>query len=100
MQATDSHAWLLTTRDLEVLQALDRCPLTAEQLLKLSTTFSQPFTDERKVRARMQTLAEAGRVHRWRYAIAGRGSLQYYTLSRLGYKLLYGPDAPAPAKGA
>lgn len=91
---------LLTGRDSDTLFALDRCPLTAAQLLKLSTTFALPFTTERKVRARMQALADSGRVvHRWPYSIAGRGGLQYYTLTRLGYRFLYGPDAPAPAKG-
>jgi hypothetical protein len=97
---TSSRARLPTLRDLDILQALDRCPLTAAQILKLSVTFSQPFTNEHKVPARMRILAGCGRVHRWPYAIAGRGGLQYYTLTRLGYRLLYGPDAPAPAKGA
>src|SRR5438046_1538414 len=34
-------------------------------------------------------LLQAGRVHRWLYATAGRGALGYYTLSRLGWQLLH-----------
>src|SRR5690348_15043445 len=89
---------LVTPRDLDILQALERTPLTARQLLALSETFCSPFTSERKVRARMQLLGESGRVRRWQLAIAGRGTPSYYTLSRQGYTLLYGSDAAPPAK--
>src|SRR5258707_5432709 len=91
----------LTPRDLDALQALDRCPLTTRQLLRLSVTFPQPFTSERKVRARLHLLAQSGRVCRWPLAIAGRGgSPNYYTLSRNGYALLYGAEAKPPNKRA
>ena len=79
---------LLTARDLAILTALDRCPLTAEQMLAVSQTFDVPFTSERRVRERLQQLVAAGRVRRWLYATAGRGALGYYTLSRLGHELL------------
>jgi hypothetical protein len=92
---------LLTARDIDILQALDRCRLTARQLLKLSATFAYPFTSERKVRDRMQILAESGRVNRWTYvAIAGRANPLYYGLTRHGHRLLYGADAVPPAKRA
>src|SRR5436309_917247 len=92
---------LVTPRDLEVFQALDHCPLTARQLLRLSRTFETPFTSERKLRARLHRLAAAGRVCRWPLAIAGRGgSPNYYTLSRRGFALLYGSQAPAPSRRA
>lgn len=94
--ASISSTTLLTARDLEILTALDRCPLTAEQLLALSVTFADPFTSERRVRERLQQLVAAGRVRRWLYATAGRGALGYYTLSRLGHQLLRSDeDAPA-----
>jgi len=89
---------LLTPRDLEIFAALERTPLTAVQLLKLSAVFAQPFTFEKKVRARMLVLAAAGRVRRWRYAVAGCGAPNYYTLSRLGYRLVNDALTPAPAK--
>lgn len=89
-----SSITLLTPRDIDILSALDRCPLTAAQLLTLSETFSYPFTSERKVRARMQVLAESGRVRRWPYlAIAGRVAPTYYTLTREGFRLLHGASA-------
>ena len=92
---------LVTPRDLDVFQALDHCPLTARQLLRLSRTFERPFTSERKLRARLHLLAAAGRVCRWPLAIAGRGgSPNYYTLSRRGYVLLYGAEAQAPSRRA
>lgn len=89
---------LLTPRDIDIFQALDRCPLTTQQLLKISQTFVIPFTNERKVRARMQILHEAGRVNCWPLAVAGRGMPNYYTLSRKGYRLLHGSKAKLPTK--
>jgi len=89
----------ITPRDLDILTALDRCPLTAEQLLKLSQTFNSPFNSPRRVRRRLQALADAGRVRRWPYATAGRGgSPWYYQLSLDGYRTLYGDDAKPPTK--
>src|SRR5712691_10407544 len=94
-----SKTTLLTARDLEILTALDRCPLTAEQLLKLSHAFASPFTSEPRVRERLQQLVAAGRVRRWLYATAGRGALCYFTLSRLGHQLLRSDEgAPAPKR--
>ena len=89
----------VTSRDFEILAALDRCPLTAEQLLKLSEMFTLPFTTERRVRERLQILCDCGRVRRSQYyATAGRGAQNYYTLTRLGYRLLYGDEALPPTK--
>jgi hypothetical protein len=91
---------LLTPRDIDILQSLDRCPLTARQLLKMSAAFTSPFTNERKVRARLQQLAACGRVRAWPLLSAGHGVPNYYTLSRRGYELLYGSDAAPPSKRA
>lgn len=90
---------LVTPRDYDLFRALDHVPLTALQLLKFSRTFAPPFTEERRVRECLQVLAAAGRVHRWQYATAGPGSLNYYTFAPLGYQLLHGPKAPRPPKG-
>ena len=99
MATNSSTRRLLTARDTEILAALHRCPLTAQQLLKLSQTFEQPFTHERLVRRRLQALAHAGRVRQSWYATAGRGgSPAYYQLTLLGYRLLHGPDAEPPTK--
>jgi hypothetical protein len=90
---------LVTPRDRDLFQALDRCPLTVRQLLKLSATFAHPFTTERRVQERLQKLGAAGRVRRWRYATAGQGALSYYTLAPLGYRLLHGFDAQPSGRG-
>src|SRR5262249_55054209 len=91
---------LVTPRDIDILSALEMSPLTARQLLRLSETFALPFTTERKVRGRMLTLAESARVLRWPYAIAGRGCPTAYSLTREGYRILYGTEAAEPAKRA
>ena len=46
----------------------------------------------------MHLLAASGRVRRRQYAAAGRGAPNYYTLTRLGFRLLHGPEAALPAK--
>lgn len=96
--ATDSLC-LVTPRDRDLIQALERCPLTVRQLLKLSRTFAYPFTTERRVQERLKRLATAGRVRQWRYATAGQGALSYYTLSPLGCRLLHGHDMAPPRRG-
>src|SRR5438309_1645785 len=98
--ASKSPLRLVTPRDRDLFAALDRCPLTVRQLLKLSATFSYPFTTERRVQERLQNLCAAGRVRRWLYATAGQGALSYYTLSHLGYQLLHGADALPQGRGA
>lgn len=81
----------LTVRDQDILLALDRCPLTARQLLKLSEAFAYPFPNERKVRARLQVLSRVW-VRRWHYATTSRGTLNYYTLSPNGHRLIHDDD--------
>ncbi len=91
---------LVTVRDLDVLAALDYCPLTAAQLLKFSRTLPEPFTDDRRVRERLQLLTKSGRVRCRQYTGVGRSAVNYYTLSRIGHALLHGPDAAPPSKRA
>ncbi len=91
---------VLTARDVELLTALDRCPLTAAQLVKLSQTFPLPFRADRLLRRRMSKLEHIGLVRRAMYtALAGRGGTpNYYLLTPLGHRMLHGPDARPPAK--
>ena len=98
--ATPCPHRLLAPRDIEILTALDHCPLTASQILRISQTFALPFTSERRVRERLFQLCEAGRVCRWPYATAGQGAPNYYTLSRLGFRILHGDVAKPPTKRA
>jgi len=85
----------ITARDEEILAALDKSPMTAAQLLAVSEIFRNGrFTNERKVRARLQKLT-GGPVRQARYTgIAGRlGSPSYYLLTPLGFRMLHGNDA-------
>jgi hypothetical protein len=96
---TTRPKYRLTGRDFDILTSLDRTPLAAEQLLKLSRTFAQPFGSLRMVRERLQGLGSAGWVRSARYATTSQGAGQnYYRLTRQGYGILYGEQAKAPTK--
>lgn len=87
----------ITERDLEILTAIDRTPLTAEQLCRLSQTFQSSFADVHNLRRRLRALSQSGLIKSWPYAIATDGrSPRYYRLTRDGYRLLYGSDASLP----
>ncbi len=97
--ANSSLRCVITPRDLEVLAALDHCPLTAQQLLKLSRSFGLPFTTERRVRERLQQLEQQHWLTSWLYATASRGgSPSYWKLTRDGYRVLHGTDAVLPKR--
>ena len=97
--ANSSQRCVITPRDLDVLAALDRCPLTAQQLLKLSRSFCLPFTTERRVRERLQQLEQQHWLTSWFYATASRGgSPSYWKLTRDGYRVLHGTDAVLPKR--
>lgn len=86
-------------RDIEILSALDRCPLTVNQLLRLSETFETPFRDNGNLRRRLRRLAAGGYVNSWPYAVASDGrSPQYFRLARDGYRVLYGHVAALPKR--
>ena len=86
-------------RDLEILTAIDRTPLTPAQLCRLSATFDSPFKDEHNVRRRLRKISEAGLIGSWPYAMVTDGrSPQYYKLTRDGYRLLYGQDIALPRR--
>ena len=86
-------------RDIEILTALDRTPLTPAQLCRLSQTFPLPFLDEHNLRRRLRRLANSGLVCSWPYAIVTEGrSPRYFKVTREGYRLLYGSDAALPRR--
>ena len=91
------HA-MVTGRDSQILTALDRCPHTLRQILKLSEAFPTPFTSYRRVHQRLQSLGDAGWVNQWRYATASGGGENYYTLSPQGYRYMHGHDTPLPGR--
>lgn len=86
-------------RDIEILTALDRTPLTPAQLRQLSCTFISPFRDEHNLRRRLRLLAESGLVKSWPYALASEGrSPRYFKLTREGFRLLYDDDTALPSR--
>ena len=86
-------------RDIELLTALDRCPLTVAQLCRLSQTFEQPFGNEHLLRRRLRRLAKSELVRSWPYEVASLGRSQhYFKLTRGGYRLLYGEDVALPKR--
>jgi hypothetical protein len=94
-----SQRRLIQLRDIDILTALARCPLTAEQLLKMSQTFQQPFKHERNVRRRLQDLGESGWVCSWQYATNSRTcGPKYYRITPATFRLLNGPDARLPRR--
>ena len=95
---TDDLGIAYTPRDTEILHGLACSPLSTDQLVKLSRSFRQPFTADRPLRRRMQTLVSAGWVRCWQYASTSRGALNYYKLTPAGYRLLHGPKTPLPPK--
>jgi hypothetical protein len=91
----------VTPRDIEILSALERTPLTVRQLLTLSRTFALPFHSERRIQERLQALADASRVQRRLYAVAGRGGApSYYQLTLHGYRILHGEGTAGPSRRA
>lgn len=94
-----SHPVILSKRDLALLGLLEMTPATAAQIRKASVTFSgEPFHDERRVRERMQTLAEAELVQGFPAAVSGGGMMHYYRLTPDGFRSLYPDGGHAPPR--
>jgi hypothetical protein len=91
---------IYTARDQQIHEALALTPLDTQQLLRLSQTFDQPFTSDRKLRERMQEHTAAGWLHTFTYATPTAGQLNYYRLSQDGFRLLHGPGGPLPKRSA
>lgn len=96
----NKYSIIYTARDQQIHESLNITPLDTQQLLRLSETFDQPFTSDRRLRERMQEHADAGWVHTFAYATPTVGIVNYYKLSQTGYRMLNGPDAPLPKPSA
>ena len=100
--ANKSPRWQQTSRDRDILAALDLCPLEAKDLLALSQTFAQPFGSLDRVRRTLKRLQAAGQVQAWRYAVvgdSGGAAPLYYKLTLDGYRTLHqDADAVPPTK--
>ena len=86
-------------RDLELLTAIDRFPVTSAQLCRISLSFKEPFRDENNLRRRLRSLTLAGFIRSFPYAVASDGrSPRYFKLTREGYRFLYGSQAAMPKR--
>lgn len=89
----------ITPRDFALFEAVSQHPFTTDQLFRLSTTFAEPFTQERLLRRRLQQLREAGLLQSWPLATVGRGGAPYYwKLTRAGYQWLQGDEVILPSR--
>ena len=89
----------LSPRDLSLLRLLGWTPATTALLLRASAAFDgEPFANERRLRERLQTLADAGIVRSWPTAQAGGGLQNYYKLTPLGFDTILGADAARPPR--
>ena len=89
----------VSPRDVSILRLLSWSPLTTAVLLRASCSFvGEPFVDERRLRERLQALAEGGLVRSWPAALGSGGLMNYYKLTPAGFTRLYGPDAPLPSR--
>ncbi|MGH7136088.1 MAG: replication-relaxation family protein, partial [Pirellulales bacterium] len=74
-------------------------PATTTLLLRASPTLDgEPFQNERRLRERLQRLAEAGLVRSWSTAHAGGGLQNYYKLTMAGFQSLFGAEASPPSR--
>lgn len=86
-------------RDIDLLQDIDRCPMTAEQLFQLSVASERPFRSLPDLRRRLRQLKAAKMLNCWPYAIATTGrSPLYFKLTRDGFRFLYGEAYPLPRR--
>ncbi|MEP3479753.1 MAG: replication-relaxation family protein [Fuerstiella sp.] len=89
----------LGSRDVELLQNIDRCPLTPEQMFQLAAAAEQPFPSLGDLRRRLRQLKRAGLINGWPYAIATTGrSPFYFKLTRDGFRFLHGTEAALPRR--
>src|SRR5437667_1401002 len=89
----------LSPRDVSLLRLLSWTPATTGLLLRASASFDGGgFIDERRLRERLQSLAEAGVVRSWPTAQAGGGLQNYYKLTQLGFDMVCGHEAARPLR--
>lgn len=94
----DSGPLHITERDLELLAAIDVHPLTAEQLLCLSRTFREPFSQLRLLQRRLKRLTDASFIRSWPFTTTTGASPHYFKLSRTGFRVVYGEHHALPTR--
>lgn len=89
----------LSPRDLSLLRLLSWTPATTALLLRVSETFDGgKFSDERRLRERLQALSSTGIVRAWSTAQAGGGLQNYYKITPLGFGLCHGNESEQPPR--
>ena len=92
-----TNAVILSARDLSLLRLLAHTPATTSLILKASETFpGEPFHDERRVRERLQTLAESGLIRAFPATHGVGGPVNWYKLTVEGYRTVHGSEATLP----
>ncbi len=91
---------IVRTRQVEdLLRLLELTPAVAADILTASVSFGtaeEPgcFADLRRVREKLESLVAAGLVVFHEYALGDRRTMNFYQLTRDGYRFLHGKDAP------
>ncbi|MEX1027005.1 MAG: replication-relaxation family protein [Candidatus Paceibacterota bacterium] len=94
-----SQGVILSQRDLALLRLLDVTPATAAHIRKASDTFDGgAFRDGRRVRERLQTLANVGFVKSWPAAVPGGGLMSYYRLTLEGHRAAFPDTTDTPPR--
>ena len=96
---TKSRTIVRTHQVEDVLRLLELTPATAVDIQIASVSFGtaeQPgrFADLRRVREKLESLVAAGLVAFHEYALGERRTMNFYQLTRDGYRFLHGKDAP------
>lgn len=92
-----TNTLILSARDQSLLQLLARTPATTTLILKASETFSgEPFHDDRRVRERLQTLAESGLIRAFPATHGVGGPVNWYKLTAEGYRTVHGAEVTLP----
>ena len=88
---------MLSARDQSLLRLLARTPATTTLILKASEAFpGEPFHDDRRIRERLQTLAEGGLVRAFPATQGVGGPVNWYKLTAEGYRTVHGAEATLP----
>jgi len=88
---------ILSARDEALLRLLDHTPATTTLILKASESFpGDAFHDERRVRERLQSLAEARFVRAFAATHGVGGPINWYKLTAEGFRVLHGAEADLP----
>jgi protein involved in plasmid replication-relaxation len=92
-----TNAVILSARDQSLLRLLAHTPATTPLILKASETFlGEPFHDERRVRERLQTLADSGLIRAFPATHGVGGPVNWYKLTAEGYRTMHGAEAALP----